>query len=101
MNFKSQDEAKRFLALWALVIVGTCLLIIILSPMAQAQYRYPKQVIKEQKETSFQEWEKNQPKIRIKAVKSAVKQSREMKGHRSQTARLIRKENRIRKQIIK
>lgn len=98
---KTQDQAKQFLALWAIVIVGTCLLIIIFSPMANAQYQYPKKVIKEQKERSFEEWEKNQPSIRIKAVKSAVKQSREMKGKRSQNARLIRKENRIRKQIIK
>jgi hypothetical protein len=98
---KQHQEVPRTFALTIIALIIVCLLIIIFSQKAQAQYRYPKHVVKDQKERSFQEWEKNQPRIRVKAVKSAVKQSKEMKGNRSQSARLIRKENRIRKSIIK
>lgn len=68
---------------------------------ANAQSDHAKYHAKLQKERSFTNWEKEQPRLRIKALKSAVKQSKEVKGTRSQSARLIRKENRIRKQIIK
>ena len=36
MNFKNEHEAKRFLAIWALIIIGICLIVIILTPVAQA-----------------------------------------------------------------
>lgn len=98
---KTHQEVPKPFALSVIALIIVCLLIIIFTQQAQAQYRYPKHVVKEQKERSFQEWEKNQPKIRANAVKSAVKQSKEMKGHRNANARLQRKENRIRKQIIK
>lgn len=98
---KQHQEVPRPFAITIIAIMIVCLLIIIFSPRAEAQNRYPKHVVKEQKEKSFETWEKNQPKIRINAVKSAVKQSKEIKGHRNMTARLQRKENRIRKQIKK
>lgn len=98
---KQHQEVPRPFAITVIAIMIVCLLIVIFSPQANAQYRYPKHVVKEQKAKSFETWEKNQPKIRANAVKSAVKQSKEMKGHRNTTARLQRKENRIRKQIIK
>ena len=98
---KQHQEVPRPFALTIIAIIIVCLLIVIFSPQANAQYRYPKHVVKEQKDKSFETWEKNQPKIRANAVKSAVKQSKEINGHRNSTARLQRKENRIRKQIIK
>jgi hypothetical protein len=36
MNFKNEHEAKRFLAIWALIIIGICLIVILLTPVAQA-----------------------------------------------------------------
>lgn len=98
---KQHQEVPRPFALTIIAIMIVCLLIIIFTPQAKAQNRYPKHVVKEQKEKSFETWEKNQPKVRINAVKSAVKQSKEINGHRTATARLQRKENRIRKQIKK
>ena len=66
---------------------------------AQAQYRYRKDVAKEQKERSFQEWERRQPKVRIEAVKSAIDQSKLVNGTRGKSARLKRKENKLRQRI--
>lgn len=98
---KQHQEVPRQLAITVIAIMIVCLLMIIFTPQVKAQNRYPKNVVKEQKEKSFETWEKNQPKVRINAVKSAVKQSKEINGHRTATARLQRKENRIRKQIKK
>ena len=36
MNFKNEHEAKRFLAIWALIIICICLIVILLTPVAQA-----------------------------------------------------------------
>jgi hypothetical protein len=72
---------------------------VIVNPVkAQAGLKYHQGL---QKHYSFERWEKDQPKIRIKAVKSAVQQTKEVKGKNSQSARLVRKENRIRKSIVK
>ena len=98
MTIKDQDRAIK---LFAAIVVGTALLIVLFTTgtaNAQAGITYHKKL---QKERSFETWEKNQPKTRIKAVKLAVKQSKEVNGHRNQTARLVRKEDRIRQRIIK
>lgn len=54
-----------------------------------------------QQERSFEAWEKDQPSRRIRAVNSAVKQSKDVKGKNNKRSKLRRKENRKRKQIIK
>lgn len=56
---------------------------------------------KMQQQTSYQTWRNNQPKVRISAVKSTVKQSKEMYSEKNRLSRLKRKEIKIRKQIIK
>ena len=94
-------ESEKSIKLFAAIVLGVSLLIIILTTgtsNAQAGLTYHKKL---QKERSFETWKKNQPKTRIRAVKSAVKQSKEVNGFRNQTARLVRKENRIRKGIVR
>ena len=61
MNFKSEDEAKRFLAIWALIIMGICLVFLLTAPLAEAKprekwakcYRY-----KVKKEKKFKQYDK-------------------------------------------
>lgn len=84
-----------------LVIIGILLLVILFGPDANAQTPHLRYHNKLQNERSFTTWEKSQPKIRVNAVKAAVKQSKAMRSNNNQTARLVRKENRIRKSIIK
>jgi hypothetical protein len=88
------------LKLWILALLMLAIVFIIVNPVkAQSdQARYHQKL---QKYHSFERWEKEQHKVRIKAVKSAVKQSKEAQSRANQYARLVRKENRIRKSIIK
>jgi hypothetical protein len=92
----NKDRVK----LWILALLMVAIVFVIVNPVkAQSdQARYHQKL---QKYHSFQRWEKEQPKVRIKAVKSAVKQYKQVKGLNNQSARLVRKENRIRKSIIK
>jgi hypothetical protein len=90
---------KEKIKIWLLALLMLAIVFVIVNPVnAQAGLKYHQGL---QKYYSFERWEKDQPKVRIKAVKSAVKQTKEVKGKNSQSARLVRKENRIRKQIIK
>jgi hypothetical protein len=91
---------KRFFRI-VLVIIGILLLVILFGPDANAQTPHLRYHNKLQKERSFESWRKSQPKIRVNAVKSAVKQSKSIRGNNNQSARLVRKENRVRKSIIK
>lgn len=52
-----------------------------------------------QNDLSFETWEKKQPKVRVKATKYAVKQSKETSSESSATTRLQKREERIRKRI--
>jgi nicotinamide mononucleotide adenylyltransferase len=90
---------KEKIKIWILALLMLAIVFVIVNPVnAQAGLKYHQKL---QKHYSFDRWEKEQPKVRVKAVKSAVKQTKEVKGKNSQSARLVRKENRIRKQIIK
>jgi hypothetical protein len=90
---------KEKIKIWLLALLMLAIVFVIVNPVkAQAGLKYHQGL---QKYHSFERWEKEQPKVRIKAVKSAVQQTKEVKGKNSQSARLVRKENRIRKQIIK
>jgi hypothetical protein len=90
---------KEKIKIWLLALLMLAIVFVIVNPVkAQAGLKYHQGL---QKYHSFERWEKEQPKVRVKAVKLAVKQTKEVKGKNSQSARLVRKENRIRKQIIK
>jgi hypothetical protein len=90
---------KEKIKIWLLALLMLAIVFVIVNPVkAQSGLKYHQGL---QKYHSFERWEKEQPKVRVKAVKSAVKQTKEVKGKNSQSARLVRKENRIRKQIIK
>lgn len=52
-------------------------------------------------ERSFEVWESKQKGVRVRAVKSAIKQSKEVNGTNNRKSRLRKKENRLRKNIIK
>jgi hypothetical protein len=67
--------------------------------MAQTQEKRIKDIAKDQKERSFQEWRKQQPKARIKSVKSAIKQSKFTRKTEKKSAGLRRKENKLRQRI--
>jgi len=54
---------------------------------------------KVQNERSFETWEKNQPKVRIEAVKAAVEQSNTNSKSNKSKRRLKNKETRIRNRI--
>ena len=92
---------EKKIKLTAAILIAICLMVILFQVPAKAQTKHIRYHNKLQKERSFDTWEKSQPKIRLKAVKLAVKQSKNTKGKNSQSARLVRKEERIRKQIIK
>lgn len=70
------------------------------STVSFAQYRYRKDVQKEQYERSFEFWQKKQPKVRIEAVKAAVEQSKDVRGERNKKSKLVARENRIRERIV-
>jgi hypothetical protein len=90
---------KEKIKIWLLALLMFAIVFVIVNPVkAQAGLKYHQGL---QKYHSFERWEKDQPKVRIKAVKDAVKQYKAIKGNNNQSARLIKKENRIRKQIIK
>jgi hypothetical protein len=90
---------KEKIKIWILALLMLAIVFVIVNPVkAQSGLKYHQKL---QKHYSFERWEKEQPKVRVKAVKSAVRQAKEVKGNNSQSARLVRKENRIRKQIIK
>jgi hypothetical protein len=90
---------KEKIKIWLLALLMLAIVFVIVNPVkAQGGLKYHQGL---QKYHSFERWEKEQPKVRVKAVKSAVKQTKEVKGKNSQSARLVRKENRIRKSIIK
>lgn len=94
-------ESEKAVKLFAAIVLGVSLLIILLTTgtaNAQSGLTYHKKL---QKERSFETWEKNQPKVRLKAVKNAVEQSKEIKGSNNKLSKLKRKEARIRERIIK
>lgn len=53
MNFKSEEDAKRFLAIMAAVIIAVCLILALLAPNAQAQR--PNKI----QEKNYREYHKN------------------------------------------
>ena len=90
---------KEHLKIILLALLMFAIVFVIVNPVqAQGGLKYHQKL---QKERSFERWESEQPKVRVKAVKTAVKQSKAVKGLNNQTARLQRKENRMRKSIIK
>lgn len=71
---------------------------LVVSTYAQSsQARYHSKL---QNERSYDTWEKNQPRVRIKAAKLAVEQSKDINNDRNKSARLRRKEDRITSRII-
>ena len=52
-----------------------------------------------QSSVEWNHWINSQPKKRLEAVKSAVKQSKDVRASNNQKARLNRKEDRIRQRI--
>ena len=82
-----------FLMVWIVVVIVT--------GNAYSQSSSVRYHQKLQKERSFETWKRNQPKVRIDAVKQAKKQSKSVHGDNNQVTRLQRKENRLRQGIIK
>ncbi len=82
-----------------LIVLGVLFLVI--SANTFGQTKAVSYHTKLQQERSFEAWEKEQPSKRIRAVNSAVKQSKDVKGKNNSKSKLRRKENRKRKQIIK
>jgi hypothetical protein len=91
---------KEKIKIWLLALLMFAIVFVIVNPV-KGQSSQAKDHAKMQSYYSFDRWERDQPKVRIKAVKDAVKQSKAIKGKNNQSARLVRKENRIRKHIIK
>jgi uncharacterized protein YcfL len=84
---------KKLLMVTILVVLFCC--------SVSAQTKTLRDNQKLQYERSYEYWKITQKKTRIKAVKYAVNQSKDVKGYNSRVSRLKRKEERIRKNIIK
>lgn len=87
--------------IWLLALLMIAIVVVTVMQPSHAQTSHLRYHKKLQNERSFETWKRNQPKVRINAVKEAKKQSKAMNGKNNQTARLIRKEERIRKGIVK
>lgn len=87
--------------IWILALLMIAIVVVTVMQPSNAQTAHLRYHKKLQNERSFETWKRNQPKVRINAVREAKKQSKAMNGKNNQTARLIRKEERIRKGIVK
>ena len=89
---------------WNSKKVKLSVLVVLFIVISSKTFGQTKAVIYHQKiqiERSFEVWESKQKGVRVRAVKSAIKQSKEVNGTNNRKSRLRRKENNLRQNIIK